>query len=112
MSVRANKRTYALGFFLQTGWLPWGHQFADPGRPPFIVRCGADSGQRPVRWIMCCGHVMTTAEVSSWKVAGLAVDGPLDRFGRATIIAGPALAQWLSNAWQGLLAKRWALANG
>lgn len=99
MSVRANIRTYAIGVYLLSGWTPWGVHLTESGGGRLILRGG--------RWIMCCGHALRRHEVERWLLAGLVVEGPADRLGHPTIIAGPRLSSWVSGAFHGLRARRW-----
>ena len=110
--VRANKRTFAFGQYLLSGFLPWGTDFREAdGGPPRIVRV-ARPGTSRSRWPLCCGQVLTDAEVDRWKALGLAIDGPLSARGNPTIIAGPRLETWVSDAWHGLRARRWVKQEG
>lgn len=99
MTITPNKRRFAIGFYLLTGWTTWGVELKWGG-PPHMSNCGGE-------WIMCCGHVMQQAEVDAWKDAGLAIDGEPDGGGRATIVAGPNLSRWVSSAWHDMRARRW-----
>ena len=104
MNIRPNKRRFAIGFYLLAGFSPWGVDLE--GRlgkaEPTMPNCGGGD------WIMCCGHVLKTGEVENWTRAGLAADGPPDRFGRPTIVAGPALDRWISDAWHDLQVRSWS----
>lgn len=105
MRVKANKRTYAIGLYLLSGFTPWGVELIRrEGEPPALSLC------RPREWIMCCGHVLRTHEVERWKAAGLVIDGPPDRFDRPTIVAGPRLEAWVSAAFHQLRARTWGNA--
>jgi hypothetical protein len=113
--VRANKRTYAIGLYLLSGWLPWGVDLdRRRGRPeaatPSIPLCAPLFSRGQARWIVCCGHTLSTAEVERWKAAGLMVDGEPDARGRPCVVAGPGLERWLGAAFNGLHARRWGRA--
>lgn len=105
---KPSKRTFVIGFYLRTGWLPWGHQLLDMGAGVTVIpRVGAESGATKVSWVVCCGHTMRKAEVERWKASGLAVDGPPDKFNRPTLVEGPALEQWVADAWVHLKPAHW-----
>lgn len=108
--VKANTRTFAIGFYLLSGWLVWGVDFtrADPD-PPRLPLCEG-FGRDPAAFILCCGHKMRPAEVGRWKAAGLMIDGGDDAQGRPTVVAGPALEAWVSAAWHNLRARTWGNA--
>ena len=100
-SVRPNKRRFTFGLFLLTGALPWGNDFEKWTKSRAIPHIGKGE------WPLCCGHVLRSAEVEAWKVAGLLEDGPEDDFGRKTVVAGPNLELWLAKAWDGLRVHSW-----
>lgn len=107
--IRTSKVRFAIGFYLLSGWLPWaphGEPFGSP--PASLSLCGAESGLRPARWIICCGHTLSRDEGEAWIAAGLGAEGPPDRYGRRTLIRGPALQRWINDAWHALRAARWS----
>lgn len=94
------KRSFAIGFYLLTGFLPWGVDFRRDGVAERLIRCVDESGQSPARWILCCGHALSDREVDAWKAEGLAAEGTPDRLQRRTLVRGSALERWVSNAWE------------
>lgn len=108
MTIKANKRTYAIGLFLLTGWTPWGVKLLWSG----ISLVGGESGKKGgAEWIMCCGHVLSRAEMDLWIAEELAAPDEPDRFGRPQVKAGPKLERWLGVAFEGLRAKTWGNAE-
>ena len=109
MLVKRTKRSFSIGFYLLSGWLPWGVDFGNPDAdaPPSLSLCGVESGHGPREWILCCGHTIGPAEMSRWMEAGLVQPGPPDKFSRPTVIAGPHLRAWVLAAWEGLTARSW-----
>jgi hypothetical protein len=101
MMIKPNKRRFAIGFYVLTGFTPWGVELTKANSErPSMTNCSG-------RWIMSCGHVMTHAEIRLWTEAGLFTPGPLDALGRQTAVAGPHLAAWVSHAWHDLRAATW-----
>ena len=70
--MKANKRRFAIGFYLLSGFTPWGVQLDED--KPQLPDCAGD-------WIMCCGHVLRPHELQAWRDSGLVIDGPIDEAG-------------------------------
>lgn len=105
MTIRPNKVRFAIGVYLLSGYLPWGVDFRDEmGTAPALPRCQTDRGYK---WILCCGHTLNDRQIAAWRAAGLVMDGPPDKGGRPTVIAGPRLNKWLGDAWHHLVARSW-----
>ena len=125
MMIKPNRRRFEIAFYMLTGWTPWGvHLDRDAGGRKPMVRPTKPLGGGPTEWPVCCGCVLTTAEVAEWKTAGLLADGEpvliLDpdapagvdapRLSCPTVVAGPLLEVWVSHAWGGMQTRRWGNA--
>lgn len=102
MTIRPNKRRFAIALYALSGWTAWGVDLDRRRGTPQLVCDEAGRG------IMCCGHVLSPAEIDKWRVAGLLVAGETTPYGRATWIAGPDLERWVEYAWHEMRARRWA----
>jgi hypothetical protein len=98
MVIKPTKRRFAIGLFLLTGHTPWGVNLR--GDSPRLPRCSNE-------WVMCCGHVLTSAEVRQWTSEGLLAPGPLDELGRETVVAGLALWRWVYDAFHSIPDRSW-----
>lgn len=103
--VRPNKRRFTVASYLLSGFLPWGVDFRREGQPPSIGRWPAKGGRN---WPLCCGCVLTDAEVTDWIAEGLMSEGEPGPNGNRRVVAGPQLERWLSDAWHGLTVQRWS----
>lgn len=106
--IKPNKMRVAIALYLQSGFLPWGVDFRDcRGGPNNLSLVPRSHGLRRDEWILCCGHFFSNAEGEQWIAEGLGAEGPLDKHGRRTMIAGPGLSPWLADAWENLIARTW-----
>ncbi len=96
----ANTRIYGAILFFQHGYTPWGHPLREAGEQPSISFCGRDD--EPGEWIVCCGHTVSIDEIDELRRVGVVAAGPKDRFGRPTVVAGPAIGRWLGDMWEAI----------
>jgi hypothetical protein len=108
--IKPNKRRYTVAMYLLSGFLPWGRDFRRDlrGRPsdPSLGRF-RDHFTNRWGWPLCCGHVLSDAEVIAWTAEGLLVDAGTDEHGVRRVIAGPKLEDWVNAAWHGVVIQRW-----